>query len=194
MLIAFMAAMIGVLSAVGYLVVLGPNGPLWLLLLIAAGAALIAGTAMPRSETLRVRALGHAASGLAAGLVAGPASAVAIGIFDLPLHGLYAAGVAVAFVGILFIIISRIVTPACPDWLSLRFSAPVVGAVVAMTVALGLWTIGTSFSAGGTDMAATQVEAILQAVPMSMIGGAIGGALGGVGLEILGIAPSEYHV
>jgi hypothetical protein len=149
---------------------------------------------MPKSETLRVRALGHAASGLAAGLIAGPASAVAIGIFDLPLHGLYAAGVAVAFVGILFIIISRVVTPACPDWLSRRFSAPVVGAVVAMTVALGLWTIGTSFSAGGTQMATTQVEAILQAVPMSLIGGAIGGALGGMGLEILGIAPSEYHV
>jgi len=194
MLIAFMAAMVGVLCAVGYLIALGSAGSLALLALITAGAALLAGMAMPKYETLRVRALGQAASGLAAGLVAGPATTVTIGVFDLPLQGIYTGGIAVAFVGILFIIISRIVTPACPDWLSLRFSAPVVAAVVAVTVAVGLWTVGTSFSAGGTDMAPREVQAILEVVPMSMLGGVIGGALGGIGLEILGIAPSEYRV
>jgi hypothetical protein len=54
--------------------------------------------------------------------------------------------------------------------------------------------VGTSFSAGGTDMAPRELQAILEMVPMSMLGGVIGGVLGGIGLEILGIAPSEYRV
>jgi hypothetical protein len=194
MLIALMAAMAGVLSAVGYLVAAGSGGSLLPLILIAAAVAALFGTAMPKSETLRVRALGHAASGLAAGLVAGPATTVTVAVFDLPLDGPYTAGVAVAFVGILFIIISRIVTPACPDWLSRRFSAPVVAAVVAATVAVALWTVGTSFTAGGTPIAPGDVQTIFGSVPWSLVGGAVGGALGGAGLEVLGIAPSEYHL
>jgi hypothetical protein len=194
MLTALMGAMMGVLSAVVYLVVFSSEVALLPLLVIAAGLAFLAGTLLPQGENLRTRPLGQTVSGLLAGVVAGPVTTIAIVAFDLPVQSSWSAAVAVAVVGVMFLVLSRWIAPACPDWLSSRYGAPVVAGIVAAAVASAQWLIGSSITGGSGELSNGDVEAILATIPNTLLGGAVGGALGGAGLELLGIERSDYHV
>lgn len=193
MLTALMGAMMGVLSAVVYLIVFSGTVPIAFLLVIAAGLAFLAGTLLPQDENLRTRPLGQTISGLLAGLAAGPITALAVVGLALPLQGPLTAGIAVAAVGVLFLLFSRWIAPACPDWLSSRYGAPVVAAIVAVSVASAQWLIGGSIN-GASDWGVQEMDLIAAAVPASLAGGAIGGAIGGALLELFGIQRGQYHV
>jgi hypothetical protein len=103
------------------------------------------------------------------------------------------AGVAVAIVGIVYLIVSRWIVSLCPDWLSARLSGPVVAGLVAAGVATSMWLIGGGLS-GGPELREVSLAERLLPITQGLIGGAVGGAIGGAVLEILGIDRSDYHI
>ena len=194
MLTALLGAMIGVVASVVYLVVFSETGDFIPLLIIAAGIAFLAGSLLRQADNLIMRPIAQAMSGLLAGLVAGPLTAVAVWSMSWNVQSVWAAGFAVAVVGILFLLFSHWITPSCPDWLSSRFSSPVVAAIVAGAVSAALWLIGSSIGQGDGRITPAEIDAIFSAMPQCVKGGAIGGAIGGFGLEILGIKRRDYKV
>lgn len=194
MLTALLGAMVGVVASVVYLVVFSDTGDFIPLLIIAAGLAFLAGSLLPQADNLIMRPIAQSMSGLLAGLVAGPLTAIAISSMSWDVQSAWAAGFAVAVVGILFLVFSHWIAPSCPDWLSSRFSSPVVAAIVAGAVSAALWLIGSSIGQGGGYLTPTEIDAIFSAIPKCVIGGIIGGAIGGLGLELLGIERRDYKV
>lgn len=194
MLTALLGAMIGVVVSVVYLVVFPQTGEFVPLTVIAAGLAFLAGSLLPQSDNLIIRPIAQALSGLLAGLVAGPLAAIAASLFDWNVQSTWAAGFAVAAVGVMFLVFSHWIAPSCPDWLSSRFSSPVVAAIVASTTAAALWLIGSSIGQGSGHLTTAEVDMIFSAVPQCAAGGAIGGAIGGIAMEMLGIERRAYRV
>lgn len=187
MLVALFGAMIGVLSAIAYLLTLPLGGGPWLLAVAAFAIAFFAGRLLPDAEGLRMRPLGQTVSGLLAGILTGPVLLLIGTLVDLELRSSLGAGIAVAAVGILFLVLSRLVTRACPDWLSAGFGGPIVSGIIATAIALGVWLMGSTIGGGPSQVTLTDIETITAAIPAGLLGGAVGGTLGGFGISLLGL-------
>lgn len=194
MQVALIGTLVGVLTAIGYLVAMHGSARLLEVVLVAALAGVIVGALLSTASATEKRPLGQILSGLVSGAVAGPATrflAELAGIW----HDIFKVSVvAVAFVGVLFIFVSRWVLAICSEWIAAKLSGPLVAAINAASVAACMWLVASTADTGAGTAAVIPVDRILLDVPLGVMGGALGGALGGVLLGALGLERSEYRI
>jgi len=192
MLVALGGTLAGILVAITYEIV-APNqdSPL-LLLLVAFVAALISGTIFTRQEIVQAKPLGQAGSGLAAGLLAGLILALLMSLLKLPQDHWSLAALAVALVGLLYVLASMHMPAMINRGPMLTIGGPLVSGIIGVAVAASFWIIGESMVTL-PQLTPGRYQAVLDYVPTGLLGGLIGGGLGGVMLELLGIRV-EAHI
>lgn len=163
---------------------------------VALGIGTLAGSFYSGEMALRLRPLGQTVSGMVAGALAGPLVFGLSQVTTQVTEPLWRAAVAVAFVGVLYIILSRWILSMCSEWVSARMSGPVVAGLVALAVAASMWLLGSNMSgAAGVPVAPTSAGVYpVQLVALGLLGGAIGGAIGGAALELLGVERAAYQL
>jgi len=193
MQVALLGTMVGVLVGIVYLMIgLEPARPLFLIA-AAMGAGLVVGSFYSGRSAIRARPLGQTVSGLLAGLVAGPTLYLLAAFLGFSGKPMLLAAVAVALVGVLYLLASRWILALCSEWMSAKMSGPVVAGLVATAVATSMWLIGGGIT-GGAQLPEVAIAERLFPITQGLIGGALGGAFGGAVMEILGIDRSDYHV
>jgi hypothetical protein len=192
--VALLGTLLGVLVGIGYLMLPpDPSSPVPLLL-IALAVGLVAGALLPRAAVLRSRPLGQAGSGLVAGAIAGPLVTYTRSLGAPWGKTAVSAAVAVAAVGLLYVVFARVIVRRCSDRLSFRVGGPMVAGVIAAAVSVCIWLIGATTGSVVDDQTVAHIHAILRQAPDGFIGAAIGGAAGGALLEIAGIQLGAYHL
>jgi hypothetical protein len=177
----------GVLVTIGYFVALEHPERVLLLLGIAAVAGLATGLVYATAVPAPSRPLARALSGLLAGTLLGAVLALTLGLDLLPSDIMLLSAIAVAGVGTLFVLLARRVASFCARRVPAQLSAPFVSAVIASTVAAGMWLVGAS-EAGVLDAdVLTAITEIKTQIPAGLVGGAIGGAIAGILLEMAGV-------
>jgi hypothetical protein len=192
MLVALGGTLAGILVAISH-EILAPNiEQPWLLLAAAFVIALVAGTIFTRQEVAQAKPLGQAGSGLVAGLVAG----LLLGLIA-PLTGLSndhwgVSALAVALVGLLYVVASFHMPGMLNRGPLLMTGAPLVSGIIGVAVAGAFWFIGESMLML-PQLTPGRFHAVLAHVPPGLIGGLVGGGIGGAMLELLGIRV-EAHI
>jgi hypothetical protein len=194
MQVALIGTMVGVLTAIGYLVTMEGSSRLAAVMGVAAVAGAIAGMLWSTDEAMRKRPLGQIATGLISGLIAGPATFFLANVAGILQQAVLVAALAVAFVGILYIISSRWVLALCSDWITTKLSGPLVAAINAIAVAACMWLVASTAMGIAGSAEAASLDRILIEIPLGLLGGALGGAAGGALLEVAGMERSDYSI
>lgn len=192
--VALLGSMVGVLVAIGFQISGVAGGKPLFMLGVALGIGSLAGSFYSGQMALRLRPLGQTVSGMLSGALAGPLVFALSGVLEQVVEPMWRAAAAVAFVGVLYIIISRWILSLCSEWVSARLSGPVVSGLVALAVAASMWLLGSTITG---ELARPMVSGDVNAaelVALGMLGGAIGGAIGGAALELLGIERAAYQL
>jgi hypothetical protein len=192
--VALIGALLGVLLGISALILPLADTEPALLGAAALLVGLIAGSLIPRSAVLRSRPLGQALSGLLAGVITGLLVTGVQALGTATMDTSLTAGVGVAGVGLLYVLFSRSVVRRCKDRISQNIGSPLVAALVACTVSLALWLLGTMAGVAPDSPLLAQLQQVISVVPTGLMGGAIAGAVGGALLEMLGIRLGAYHL
>jgi len=187
MKVGLLGTMTGVLTTIAYLIAFSHPERLLPVMLVAAAAGAVTGSLYAVVLQVPQRPLGQALTGLIAGLLAGVGLAGLQRLYGAELGLLPLSGIAVALVGLLFIVLVERVSIRCARWVPGMLSSLVVTAVIAAVVAASMWLVGSTTSIGLTIAAKASIEALLAQVPSGLLGGALGGALAGALLELLGV-------
>ncbi len=194
MQVSMMGGMAGVLSGIGFIMFATDTANPLPAVLIALAAAVLVSLVMPIGAIARSRPLGQAASGLAAGLAAGAGLALLSGTYPLPISSWLTSAVAVALMGVLYVVFSHLILGRCSARMSSRIGAPLVAAIIATTVALTIWLMLNTTPGLHPDRLSEDFSVVVAWVPQGALGGALGGAMGGAFMELLGIKLGEYQV
>lgn len=192
MLVALGGTLAGILIAISYQILFSSHGQPLILLGAALILGFLAGTFFTKREIANSQPLAQAASGLVAGLIAGPLVAIIVASSGIATGHWGVSAISVSFVGLIYVFASRHVPKVFRGELALELGGPLVSGVIAMSVAFSFWVIGSTYmTMPGMDQA-SPFQAIVENTPMGLLGGLLGGAFGGAMLEILGFEIEEH--
>jgi hypothetical protein len=184
--VALVGGIAGALAGLVYLTTIETPERVWPVLGCAAGLGLAGGMVASRFLHYTHAALTVAATGLAAGAVAGLLAVALAALTGVPAGAFGFALLMAPVTGVLFtFVLLRLGARGVPvpPWLNV---GP-VAAIVAGVVGVGLWTLAADLGyTPDADLRAT-IGAILAKLPAAFGGGLLGGALAGGGLELLGV-------
>lgn len=193
MFVSLVGAAAGVLASIAYLMLSQQVVDLTMIGGISAGAGLIAGLFFNRGPESNARALGVTLAGLLAGAGSGLAVSIALKLYPQPLDPLVIIAGVVAIVGTLFQLNQKWLVQGCSGWPWTRLGGPMVAAMIAGMVGIGVWLMVGSTPTGidwGTE---ANVQWLFDEIRPGLIGGALGAAVTGLLLELLGFGLAEEH-
>ncbi len=193
MLVALGGTLTGILTAISYQILFSAYHQQPLVLLGSAFLlGLVAGTFFTRREIRQSQPLAQAAAGLAGGLLAGPITFLVARALSLDEVMTAISALSVSLVGLFYVIAIRNLPDLFRQGVAERAGGPLVSGIIAAAVAAVFWLIGESYMVIPLHGETSSYQAILDATPQGLLGGALGGAFGGAMLEILGIQLEEH--
>ena len=184
--VALLGSMVGVLVAIGYQMIGVDNVRPLFMLGVALGVGVLAGSFYSGQMALRLRPLGQTVSGMLAGAIAGPLVFALSGVLAPVAEPMWRAAAAVAFVGIDYVIFSRLILSMCSEWVS--------AGLVALAVAASMWLLGSDITGTAFPPGPSGGAYPAELIALGLLGGAIGGAVGGAALELLGVERAAYQL
>ncbi len=192
MLVALGGTLTGILTAISYQILFATYHRPLILLALAFGLGLLAGTFFTRREIRQSQPLAQAAAGLAGGMVAGPITYLVARALSLDEVMTAIAALSVSLVGLFYVVAIKHIPHFLRHGPAERVGGPLVCGVIAAAVSAVFWLIGESYMVIPLHGEASSYQTVLDATPLGLLGGALGGAFGGAMLEILGIQLEEH--
>jgi hypothetical protein len=191
MFVALVGAAAGVLASIGYLMLSAQVLDLPMIAGIAAAAGLLAGLFFNRGPQANARAFAVTLNGFLSGAGTGLAIAIALVLYPHPIDPMVVVAGVVALVGVLFELNQSWLIQGFAGWPWTRLGGPLVAALIASVVGVGVWLMVGTTSTGLEWGAGGGVERLFEIVPSGLVGGAVGGAVTGLLLELLGFGLSD---
>ena len=192
MLVALGGTLSGILTAISYQILLpDPRTPL-LLISAAFLVGLLGGSFFTRREIHESQPLAQAVAGLISGLVSGPILFLVARPFGIDEMVTGLSALSVSLVGLFYVVAIKYLPSGLRSGMAEKIGGPLVSGIIAAAVAAVFWLIGESYMVIPIYSQESSYQAILDATPFGLLGGALGGAFGGAMLEVMGIRLEEH--
>jgi hypothetical protein len=192
MLVALGGTLSGILTAISYQILFATYHQPLILLGVSFLVGLLGGTFFTRREIHEAQPLAQAVAGLLGGLVSGPILFIAARTLNIDEMALALSALSVSLVGLFYVMAIKHLPAALRQGLAEKVGGPLVTGIIAAAVAAVFWLIGESYMVIPIYGEESSYQAVLDAIPFGLLGGALGGAFGGVMLELLGIRLEEH--